>query len=392
LYSSHVTVSAADGRSEGAQATRPMFVGMVEPYGLYIPSGYDAREPAQLMLQMHSLSSSYNQYAVYTPNLFRQLGDQRNSFILTPAGRGPDGWYHDEAELDTFEALADVLHSYRIAFDHMTVGGYSMGGYGTLKFAAQYPDLFARGFAVVPPADEAIQGSPSGGLSEDKQNTTHIAENIRNVPLLEWEGTNDELVPAPGTLQYDKRLDDLGYRYTQRFYAGYDHFLASTVDEWSEGREFLGSNTVDENPEEVVYRAMPEMDNASLGLVHDHAYWVDQILVATNARSGLIDARSEGTATGRPVPYTTLSAGVLPAPLRGAYVEKGVDWRATTQVPANTLDITTTDVASARIWVARAHLSWWDPITVNLTTNGPVTLVFPGRTTLTNVTSGTYII
>jgi predicted esterase len=392
LYASHHEIAAPDGRTEGAQTNRPMFLGRVQPYGLYIPNAYDGSSPSQLMLQMHSLSSSYNQYAVYTPNLLRQLGDQRDSFILTPAGRGPDGWYHDEAELDVFEALADALQTYEIAFDHMTLGGYSMGGYGTLKFAAQYPDLFARGFAVVPPADENILGAPTGGAVESAHNTLRIADNVRNVPLLMWEGTNDELVPLAGTLQYDKRLDELGYRYTQRLLIGYDHFLESTVDEWAEGRDFLGEAVVDNNPEHVVYRAMPAMDNATFGLIHNHAYWVSDITVAGGARSGLIDARSEGTAVGRPVPYTTTTAGGSAAPLRGAWIEKGIDWTPTVQTPSNTLRVSTTDVTSATIWLARAHLDLDEPITVVVTTNAPVTLVFPGRTTLAGVTSGTYVI
>jgi predicted esterase len=367
LYASHLDLG------EGAQASRPMLLGKIQPYGVYVPNSYDG-SPAPFHLLMHSLSCSYNQYAVFTPNQLRQIGDDRGAFLMTPEGRGPDGWYHDAAEVDLFEAWADLAHRYRLDSNRTTVGGYSMGGYGTFKTASQYPDLFARGFAVVGPADEAIQGGPTGGLSEDKQNTFNIADNLRNVPLLMWEGTNDELVPLAGTLQYEKRLADLGYRHQQWLFAGYDHFLESINDQWAEARDWLGADVVNREPEQVVYRAMPEMDNAAMGLVHDHAYWVDDIRVAGSARSALVDARAERTAAGKPVPYDTAGAGVRALPYGGAYVQKGTDWRATAQLPSNTLTLRLTDTGSATLWLTRTNLDLGDPITVVADANVPSTI------------------
>ena len=374
LYVSHLDLG------EGAQPTRPMLLGKIQPYAVYVPSSYIGR-PSPLHLLMHSLSCSYNQYGVFTPNQLRQLGDQRNSFLLTPEGRGPDGWYHDAAEVDVFEAWADLMHHYDIDMRHVTVGGYSMGGYGTFKLASQYPDLFARGFAVVGPADESITGAPTGGMvagAEDNQNTIHIADNLRNVPLLMWEGTNDELVPLAGTLQYEKRLADLGYRHTQWIIAGYDHFLASIDDQWAEGRDFLDESSVNRAPEEVVYRAMPEMDNVAYGLVHDHAYWVTDVVPVTGARSGLIDARAESTFVGKPEPYDTASVHAQPAPLRGAWIEKGVDWRSTTQDARNQLTLNLTDLASATLWIQIPRIDTHQPIAIVSDANVPSTITLAG--------------
>ena len=46
---------------------------------------------------LHSLSATYTQYAVFSPNQQRQLGDEHGRFYVTTLGRGPDGWYTNEA-------------------------------------------------------------------------------------------------------------------------------------------------------------------------------------------------------------------------------------------------------------------------------------------------------
>ena len=33
---------------------------------------------------------------------------------MTPLGRGPDGWYTDEAEVDFFEVWADLARRFRL--------------------------------------------------------------------------------------------------------------------------------------------------------------------------------------------------------------------------------------------------------------------------------------
>lgn len=371
LYVSHIDLG------EGAQPDRPMLLGKIQPYALYVPKGYHGR-PAPFTLLLHSLSCSYNQYMVFAPHLYDQLGDERGSFLLSPEGRGPDGWWHDAAELDAFEAWADAARHYDFDSSRTYVSGYSMGGYGTFKMASAYPDLFARGFAVVGPADESITGGPSGGLSEDKQNTLNIADNLRNVPLLMWEGTNDELVPLAGTLQYEKRLADLGYRHTQVLWIGYDHFLESIVDRWDEGRDFLGQYPIDPNPEEVVYRYMPEMDNAPYGLVHNHAYWIGGVAAREGARSALVRARTGNTTAGPPVPFTTFAAGAIAAPLRGAFVAKGTDWEPRTQERTNSLELDLTGVASVTIWVDRAGFDL-DRGRLTIRSDGPATVRLVGE-------------
>ena len=80
--------------------------------------------------------------------------------MITPAGRGPDGWYYGTAGADMFEVWADVARRFDLDPAWTAISGYSMGGYGTYKFAAQYPDLFARANPVVGPPGLGIWAPP----------------------------------------------------------------------------------------------------------------------------------------------------------------------------------------------------------------------------------------
>jgi dienelactone hydrolase len=372
LFASHLNLG------EGVGAERPMLRGVIQPYGLYVPTDYTPSKPAPLTLALHSLAAGYCQYAIFAPNMLRQLGEARGSFLITPAGRGPDGWYHDEAEIDLFEAWADAAARYRFDPARTTISGYSMGGYGTLRFASLYPDLFARAFAVVGPADESITGGPSNGLVpdlEDTENTLHILDNIRNVPMLMWNGVNDELVPVAGVLNTERRLSDLKYFHRLDLFPGFDHFLFSLLDEWGPGRKWLGSNRVVLNPSHVTYRALPEMDRPSLGLRHDHAYWVSGIVVASGARSGLVDAVSMSRPQVEPTLAMVLPAGTAPAPHLSFGMEpNGFIPSLST---ANRINVDLTDVSAVTLWPQRAGARA-GRFAVTVTSNRAATITLAG--------------
>lgn len=362
LYASRLNLG------QGRSPIRPMLRGQIQPYSAYVPhakpsGGYP------LTLALHARSCTYNQYAVMMPRLLTQLGEERGAILLTTADRGPDGFYHDEAEVDLFEAWADLARRYDLNSDRVTVSGYSMGGYATYKLASQYPDLFATGFSVVGPVGEAFPNT--FGLTEDKHNTLSILDGLRNVPLLMWNGLIDELDHVSVTMQIEKRLSELGYRYELDLFPAYDHFLFYIVDEWGAAKSHLASDRVDRNPFHVVYRAMPEMDNASLGLVHDHAYWVDDIVVASDSRSGLVDVRSMGRGEAEPRQQLIAGLGLDPSP----HFRKGTSWGARPIVPArNRVEVLLDAVASVTLWVERAGIDMNEPVEVSVTSSGPATV------------------
>jgi dienelactone hydrolase len=368
LYASHLDLG------EGAQPERPMFLGKIQPYSVYVPASYRKDHPAPLHLWLHSLAAGYNQYRIFAPNSLPQLGEQRGSFLLTPEGRGPDGWYHDEAEVDVFEAWADLAARYDIDATRVTIGGYSMGGYGTYKLASQYPDLFAKAFAIVGPADEEIQGGPSGGMFGGPQGTFEIAENLRNIPLLFWNGMIDELVPVLGTLQFENRLHELGYRHELNLFPTHDHFLFSILDRWEPGRDFLGLAEIDPSPSHVTYRHVTAQDAPKLGIVHDHAYWVSGVRVAEGAESAVVDARS--LIRGEAVPQPAEIAGVGFAP--ALHIKRGINWITGTQAPQNVLEVKLDGVSSVTIWTEPAGFDADKPFEMRVESAAPALITLAG--------------
>jgi hypothetical protein len=117
--------------------------GRLQPYAIYVPRGRPAGGRYQLTLLLHSLTANYNQYAG-SRNVAQFAQRERPSIVITPEGRGPDGFYNGVAGADTFEVWADVARRYHLDPRRTAITGYSMGGFGTFKLAAQYPDLFAR--------------------------------------------------------------------------------------------------------------------------------------------------------------------------------------------------------------------------------------------------------
>jgi predicted esterase len=387
LFSSRISIDGQRSYAPGEEGVEDdgedaVLTGRVQPYSVYIPESYDPDDPGPLHVLPHSLGQSYNQYAG-TPNLLRQLGEQRDALVLMFEGRGPAGWWHDEAEFDLFEAWADFRTRYEYDPDRVTLGGYSMGGYATYRLASLYPDLFARGFEIVGPPDEDIFGGPTDGERESVHNTLDVTDNLRHFPLLMWHGTNDELVPLPGPVNYARDLREHGYRHRFEAFPGYDHFLFSVRDQWGPGREFLDGATVTRNPERVTYRSKPVMgydltgvDGTQYTESYDSAYWLSDIEVVApeSDDGGLVDAISYGTGYGEPVAENFSGSGTEPDP----HVERGTRWKESLDVegPRNALELDLSGVSALTVWVEEAGLDPSQEIELSVDSDEAVTVRF----------------
>ncbi len=175
--------------------------GQLQPYAVYVPSGPPPAGGYGLTLLLHSLSANYNQFAG-SRNQSQFGGRGGGSIVITPAGRGPDGWYYDHAGADTFEAWADVAAHYPLDPRFTDIAGYSMGGYGTYKLTSQFPDLFARAQPTVGPPGLGVWVPPAEPEPGGNQSLTERQlASVRNVPFLIWDETTDELVPIAGVLE-----------------------------------------------------------------------------------------------------------------------------------------------------------------------------------------------
>ena len=385
---------------QGVDPDNDVLRGRIQPYNVYIPENLS--EPAPLVLLLHSLGGCYTQYEVYMPNLVEELSEGAGAIVLMPQARGPGRWYKREGELDVFEAWRDLETRFDIDRERVTIGGYSMGGFGTCMLAAQCPDLFARGFSVVGPSTEdPIEGATGGLLrapstltnglfggegggefltvfTEEPESALPITDNLRHVPMLFWNGAGDVLVPVVSPLNYARRLGKHGYRHQIDVFPTGTHLSFALQDRWDRVPAFLEAGTVERSPRRVTYRQVPALDHSEVGLVHDGAYWVSEIVPREDAESGLVDAISlaDGYADPEPSPFNRV--GLAPQ----AHVSRGVEWagrdESTAREASNGLEIRLEGVASATLWITEAGLDPSSELTMSVESDGESTLTLAG--------------
>ncbi|MBW3620315.1 MAG: dienelactone hydrolase family protein [Actinobacteria bacterium] len=320
------------------------YVGQLQPYAVYVPDRQPPESGFGLTLLLHSLSANHNQY-LGTNNQV-QLGERgAGSVVITPEARGPDGFYKGIPEAHTFEVWADVARHHPVDPTWVTVSGYSMGGFGTYRLMARYPDLFARGFSVV--------GAP--GSAEDQ------LISLRNTPVMAWNATADELVNVATAEEAHAALVDAGvdHRYWQ--FPQADHLTLAANDEYGPGADFLGEHRVDRDPATVSYVVDPRED--SRDVVADHAYWLSELNVRDPEASptGAIEVHSSGFGVAsEEATELAPGGGVLTGGQNQAmpYVSRGVERTAGAAEPiADVLTITATNVAHVTIDARRARVS-----------------------------------
>jgi pimeloyl-ACP methyl ester carboxylesterase len=348
------------GVDEGAKCIGRM-VGQLQPYTIYVPKKPQSAQGYGLTLLLHSLSANYNQYA--NSKNESQLGERgAGSIVITPAGRGPDGFYAGYAEADTFEVWADAARRYRLDPAWTVVSGYSMGGFGTYRLLARYPDLFARGFSVV-----GIPGTVNDQLAS-----------LRNTPIMAWNSGADELVRIDESEQAVADLTAAGLRFVEDLFPAADHLTLATNDEYGKGADWLGSFRVDRNPPHVTYVVDPTEDAPAATVIGNHAYWTSGLTVRDpkQAPTGTFDARSEGFGVGDGKPTgVSPGGGTLNGGSHGPtpYAERSQAWTPAPKEPvADRLDVVATNIATATVDATRARLSC-APL-LNVKTDGPLDL------------------
>ncbi len=360
-----------NGASNPSTCT-PEYLGQLQPYSIYVPSGSAPSGGWGMTLLLHSLSANYNQYMA-TRNQSEFADRQVPSIVITPEARGPDQFYEGLGEADVFEVWADVARLYKLDPAYTELTGYSMGGIGTYDVGAQFPDLFAR-------------AQPTVGDESD----TNVLASFRNLPVLAWNVLGDELVGPELYGPTEMKLGSLGYRYEQDIYQPCanplcspvlpNHLMLAINDQFAPAAAFLDTSRVDRNPPHVTYVVDPARDSAKYGVVADHAYWVGGLTVRQSGSEGQIDAVSHGFGEGDPTPSGVQNGtGTLTGGNMGAlqYVSSTQTWGATPSAPrGDVIDVNATNVATASIDVQRADADC--QVTLNITTDGPIAVTLPG--------------
>ena len=366
----------------------PQYLGQLQSYQLYVPTTYVAGTPAGLVLLLHSLGEHQWQYRGST--LVQQIGEGRGAFVATSESRGSNGWFEQSGEYDVFETWNDVAAHFDLDPDRTIMSGYSMGGYATYRLPTLYPGIVSKAFSQVGPPADGIwvpPADPTGGIATL---SNLWLENARNVDYLNVVASADELVPLPGPVAQNlgnaalgiRGFDQLGYRFRFLIFSPSDHLAQAAAGyDYPFAAAFLGDGFVDRDPPHVTFAYLPATDEPALGLVHDHAYWVSEVRLRDAAAGaapakGVIDVRSHGFGVGDPPSAPGATAGAVPP---FTYTETNRTWGDAPAEPvANAADVTLTNVASARIDLARARLAPGATLTLPTTADGDGTVLLDG--------------
>ena len=367
-------------------------LGRLQPYAIYVPKKPMPANGYGMTLLLHSLGAMYNQFS--NSNNQQTFGERGpGSIVITPAGRGPDAWYWGLGGADTFEVWADVAAHYKLDPDWTVISGYSMGGYGTYKFATQFPDLFAKAQPVVGPPSLGITLTGQDSTGGPQTNTRLMLPSVRNIPFFIWDAAQDELVPTSGVLAQIQQFDTLGYRYAFWLFNPAEHLTLAINDSYQPAADWLGTTRVDRDPAHATYVANPKMDFANRHMVADHAYWLSQIRLRDGSGAnplGTIDARSEGFGAKDPQSAATtrgggaLQGGQIPAM---PYTEQAKAWGGAASTAArDVLHITARNASHVTIDPQRARITCAAQLQID--TDGPLTVDLAGCDRTESVPTG----
>ena len=293
----------------------PKYRGRWQPYILYVPDSYRDGQPAPLILMLHALGATHFQYL--SGEFLPQIGGELGALVITPLALGTDGWYWDEALVDTLDAWVDVDQHYSVDKDHVYVTGYSMGGYGTYRLTTLFPELFAAAATWVGPPAYQYWAFPSqpipAGSRQQPGKTTEMVENVAYVPTYIIAGSADTLVPVSGVNYHAGRYAALGHEYRYVQHEGMSH--AYLHGDYSRERDWLSGRQRITDPPQVMLRIRPSAwvtsDRPSdeqiailghlrgllteLGGQLDGAYWVSGIVpTVTGDDVAIVDLTSYG--------------------------------------------------------------------------------------------------
>lgn len=316
----------------GSGGNFALFLGRYQPYTVYLPACYEHGDcpwpgtGAPVVLTVHGGSGSHleagpdpsiseggtNLYGMRASYL--ALEDEVAPVIIRTLGRGQrPPWHRGYGELDELEALAAATARYDLDTERRVITGGSLGGYGTLRLASMYPELWSGAFAHCPAEFEnSIGARYVGNVDPTTQPFTiePVMPNLLNVALRQASGTADPLVPITA----DHRIRDaalaaeLDFRYTEYLAGGHCWDNAQGVHPWMAGHLAEMAELL-RRPRQTAparvryfvdprhYFAGPEsigvVDIRDLGISYDGAYWVDGLVL----RAGVEAAAAAGGAT-----------------------------------------------------------------------------------------------
>lgn len=390
------TSAEPNGSAEGVTrsgATGRLYNGRFQPYRMFVPSSYrEDDRPAPLLPLLHGWTGNHRGF---TPrprpkpeeppggDFWNLVVRPNRALVPKPLGRGEEIWYEHLGELDVLEVMDDVARHYNVDPERIYLGGTSMGGLGTIKIAEAHPDIFAGIFPSVPPMSDRATGYAVPAAND--WDLVEQADSLRNVPVRNFTGTYDFLVPAGWDSQrFCDRLARLVYDHdcwrdigTTGQHRGFENDRAVEI------AALLSEHTLVHNPARVTYEVHPRWSDQNKAqriehlLPYDRVYWVSGIQVHRSSTPEYLDCRArpedhscfaeidirtwgrgDGDPISKPIPddpsTTLIRSGLVLSP--GPPVES-----------RNHFDATLANVAALDLDLSRMSLSLGRPLTAAIT-------------------------
>jgi poly(3-hydroxybutyrate) depolymerase len=193
----------------------------IMPYRLFVPKAYPGTKAFPLIIALHGLGGTEDSMFDGYGKRLSALAEERGYIVAAPFGYRVDGGYgwgvgspppdavlrrvQDLSEQDVMQVLRRVQQAYQVDDRRIYLMGHSMGGIGTWKLAAKYPDVWA---ALAPFAG---MGAPRS------------LEGIRHIPEFVVHGDADPVVSVEGSRAMVAKLKELGAKVIYVEVPGGDH-------------------------------------------------------------------------------------------------------------------------------------------------------------------------
>jgi poly(3-hydroxybutyrate) depolymerase len=193
----------------------------IMPFRMYVPTSYNGSRAFPLIIALHGLGGTEDSFFDGYDRKFPALAEQRGYLVAAPLGYRVDGSYgwglgnppadptvrrnQDLSEQDVMAVLQLVRQQYKVDDSRIYLSGHSMGGIGTWKIAAKYPDIWA---AIAPFAGT---GTPA------------TLERMKHIPEIVVHGDADPTVDVQGSRAMVAKARELGIEVTYIEVPGGNH-------------------------------------------------------------------------------------------------------------------------------------------------------------------------